>query len=150
MTTVYPGLLEELKELGGGKLNGLSPKAESYALLYNADLFKKYKVEAPGDGMTWEEILRLAGEFPATGDKNTRIWGLSSFGSGNLVMDIARTEGLAYVDTNTLKATANTTAWKNAYRLSVEATKSGVLDEKSVFPAKVIWKAVRSLWDAQL
>lgn len=130
MTTVYPGLLEELKELGGGKLNGLSPKAESYALLYNADLFKKYKVEAPGDGMTWEEILRLAGEFPATGDKNTRIWGLSSFGSGNLVMDIARTEGLAYVDTNTLKATANTTAWKNAYRLSVEATKSGVLDEK--------------------
>lgn len=129
-TTLYPGLLEELKKQGGGKLYGLSPKTESYALLYNADLFKKYNVKAPIDGMTWEEILKLAKKFPTKGDKNTRIWGLSSFGSSNLVMDIARTEGLTYMDPNTLKATANTAAWKNAYRISSEATKSGVLDER--------------------
>ncbi|KAA8753953.1 ABC transporter substrate-binding protein [Paenibacillus sp. UASWS1643] len=129
-TTLYPGLLDELKEQGGGKLYGLSPKADSYALLYNADLFKKYNVKTPTDGMTWEEILNLAKKFPTKGDKNSRIWGLSSFGSSNLVMDIARTEGLTYLDPNTLKATANTTAWKNAYRLSSEATKSGVLDEQ--------------------
>ncbi|KUP23328.1 extracellular solute-binding protein [Paenibacillus sp. DMB5] len=130
MTTLYPGLLDELKKQGGGQLYGLSSKAESYALLYNADLFKKYKVKTPSDGMTWEEILNLAKKFPVKGDKNSRIWGLSSFGSSNLVMDIARTEGLTYVDPSTLKATANTTAWKNAYRISVEATKSGVLDER--------------------
>ncbi len=129
-TTLYPGLLDELRKQGGGKLYGLSPKAESYALLYNADLFKKYNVKVPSDGMTWEEILNLAKKFPTTGDKNTRIWGLNSFGSSNLVMDIARTEGLTYLDPNTLKATANTAAWKNAYRISSEATKSGVLDER--------------------
>ncbi|MEC0124511.1 ABC transporter substrate-binding protein [Paenibacillus pabuli] len=128
-TTLYPGLLDELKEQGGGKLYGLSPKTDSYALLYNADLFKKYNVKVPSDGMTWEEILNLAKKFPTKGDKNSRIWGLSSFGSSNLVMDIARTEGLTYMDPNTLKATANTTAWKNVYRLASEATKSGVLDE---------------------
>ncbi|CAH1220692.1 hypothetical protein PAECIP111892_04898 [Paenibacillus auburnensis] len=135
-TSLYPGLLTELKKQGGGNLYGLSPDAGSYALLYNADLFKKYKVKAPSDGMTWEEILNLAKKFPAKGDKKTRIWGLSSFGSSNLVMDIARTEGLTYIDPTTLKATANTTAWKNAYRLSVEATKSGVLDEKISLPGK--------------
>ncbi|MGN7762482.1 ABC transporter substrate-binding protein [Paenibacillus sp. 22594] len=129
-TTLYPGLLDELKKQGGGTLYGLSPKADSYALLYNADLFKKYNVKAPSDGMTWEEILNLAKKFPTKGDKNSRIWGLSSFGSSNLVMDIARTEGLTYIDPTTLKATANTTAWKNAYRIASEATKSGVLDEK--------------------
>lgn len=128
-TTLYPGLLDELKKQGGGKLYGLSPKADSYALLYNADLFKKYNVKTPTDGMTWEEILNLAKKFPTKGDKNSRIWGLSSTGSSNLVMEIARTEGLTYMDPNTLKATANTAAWKNAYRLSSEATKSGVLDE---------------------
>ncbi|MGV2966982.1 ABC transporter substrate-binding protein [Paenibacillus sp. AGC30] len=128
-TALYPGLLDELKKQGGGKLYGLSPKADSYALLYNADLFKKYNVKTPTDGMTWEEILNLAKKFPTKGDKNSRIWGLSSTGSSNLVMDIARTEGLTYLDPNTLKATANTAAWKNAYRLSSEATKSGVLDE---------------------
>ncbi|MEO2204875.1 extracellular solute-binding protein [Paenibacillus pabuli] len=129
-TTLYPGLLDELKEQGAGKLYGLSPKVDSYALLYNADLFKKYNVKAPSDGTTWEEILNLAKKFPTKGDKNSRIWGLSSFGSSNLVMDIARTEGLTYMDPSTLKVTANTTAWKNAYRLSSEATKSGVLDER--------------------
>ncbi|MDQ0173579.1 ABC transporter substrate-binding protein [Paenibacillus tundrae] len=128
-TTLYPGLLDELKKQGGGKLYGLSPKADSYALLYNADLFKKYNVKVPNDGMTWEEILNLAQKFPTKGDKNSRIWGLSSFGSSNLVMDIARTEGLTYMDPGTLKATANTTAWKNAYRLASETTKSGALDE---------------------
>ncbi|WP_336763317.1 ABC transporter substrate-binding protein [Paenibacillus sp. USHLN196] len=128
-TTLYPGLLDELKKQGGGKLYGLSPKADSYALLYNADLFKKYNVKTPTDGMTWEEILNLAKKFPTKGDKNSRIWGLSTTGSSNLVMEIARTEGLTYMDSNTLKATANTAAWKNAYRLSSEATKSGVLDE---------------------
>ncbi|AIQ71744.1 ABC transporter substrate-binding protein [Paenibacillus graminis] len=130
MTTVYPGLLDELEKQGGGKLYGLSPKTDSYALLYNADLFEQYNVNAPSDGMTWEEILTLAKKFPTKGDKNTRIWGLSSFGSSNLVMDIARTEGLTYMDPKTLEASADTAAWKNAYRLSVEATKSGVLDER--------------------
>lgn len=128
-TTLYPGLVDELKRLGSGKLNGLSPRTDSYALLYNADLFKKYNVKVPSNGVTWEEILKLASKFPTTGDKNSRIWGLSSFGSSNLVMNIARTEGLTYIDPHTLKTTANTTAWKNAYRLSIEATKSGVLDE---------------------
>lgn len=129
-TTIYPGLLDELKKQGGGQLYGLSPKADSYALLYNADLFKKYNVKVPSDGMTWKEILNLAQKFPTKGDKNSRIWGLSSFGSSNLVMDIARTEGLTYMNPNTLKASANTAAWKNAYHLASEATKSGVLDER--------------------
>jgi len=129
-TTLYPGLLDELRKQGGGKLYGLSPNAGSYALLYNADLFKKYNVKVPADGITWEEIVNLAKKFPTKGDKNSRIWGLSSFGSGNLVMDIARTEGLTYIDPNTLKATANSKEWKKAYRLSSEATKSGVLDER--------------------
>lgn len=135
-TTLYPGLLDELKKQGGGQLYGLSPTVESYALLYNVDLFKKHKVKLPSDGMTWAEILKLAGQFPTNGDKNSRIWGLSSFGSSNLVMDIARTEGLTYLDPNTLKATANSTAWKNAYRSSIEATKSGVLDEGITLSAK--------------
>lgn len=134
--TIYPGLLDELKKQGGGKLYGLSPKADSYALLYNVDLFKKYNVKLPSDGMTWGEILNLAKKFPTKGDKDSRIWGLSASGSSNLVMDIARTEGLTYVDPNTLKATANTTDWKNAYRLSSEATKSGVLDERISLSSK--------------
>ncbi|GFN33986.1 hypothetical protein PCURB6_42460 [Paenibacillus curdlanolyticus] len=71
--------------------------------------------------------MKLAAKFPTKGDKSTRIRGLSASGSSNLVMDIARTEGLTYIDPDTLKAAANTDAWKKSYRLSVEATKSGAL-----------------------
>jgi multiple sugar transport system substrate-binding protein len=51
-------------------------------------------------------------------------------------MDIARTEGLTYMDPDTLKASANTIAWKNAYRIASEATKSGVLDERITLSGK--------------
>ena len=136
MTTLNPGLLDELKKQGGGNLYGLSHKADSYALMYNVDLFKKNNVELPSEGATWEEILTIASKFPTTGDQNNRIWGLHSFGSSNLAMDIARTEGLTYIDPNTLKATVDTADWKNVYRLAVEATKSGVLDERVSLSSK--------------
>ncbi|MGF7048167.1 multiple sugar transport system substrate-binding protein [Paenibacillus sp. DS2015] len=125
-TTLYPSLLAELKRQGGGKLYGLSPKVGSYAIMYNVDLFKKYNVKLPKDGMTWEEIFKLASKFPTKGDKDSRIWGLSS----NIdPMEISRTEGLIGIDPNTLKATANTTAWKKAYQLSIEANNSGVIPQ---------------------
>ncbi|NGZ76545.1 extracellular solute-binding protein [Saccharibacillus alkalitolerans] len=133
---LYPGLTDELKKQGGGKLYGLSKSVQANAVLYNADLFKKYKVELPKDGMTWEEILKLARKFPTSGDKDSRIWGLSSFGSSNLAMQIARTEGLAPIDPATLKVTANTPEWKKAYNISIEATKAGVLDEGISLSAK--------------
>lgn len=122
-TTLYPGLLDELKRQGGGKLYGLTPKVGSSALLYNVDLFKKYNIELPKDGMNWEEILTLASKFPTTGDKDSRIWGLGygrGYGYGNFAMLVARTEGLTSIDPDTLKATANTPGWKKAYSLSIK------------------------------
>lgn len=133
---LYPGLIDELKKQGGGELYGLSKSVQTNALFYNADLFEKYNVEPPKDGMTWEEVLKLARKFPTAGDKDSRIWGLSSFGSANLAMQIARTEGLSPIDPETLKVTSNTPAWKKAYDISIGATKSGVLDEKISLSAK--------------
>ncbi|WP_172195930.1 ABC transporter substrate-binding protein [Saccharibacillus qingshengii] len=134
--SVYPGLIDELKKQGGGELYGLSKSVQAKALLYNADLFKKYNVELPKDGMTWEDILKLAAKFPTQGDKNSRIWGLSAFGSSNLAMDIARTEGLTPVDPETFKVTANTPIWKKIYNMAANATKSGALDERISLSAK--------------
>lgn len=126
--TLYPDLLDALKVKG--KLYGLSPRFNTEAIFYNADLFKKYNVPMPKDGMTWEEILKLAAKFPTTGTKDTRIWGLH-YPLDNytyLINDIATAEGATRFNPDTLKVTINTAAWKKVYSMAIKAIKSNTIE----------------------
>ena len=133
MTTYSQGILESIKELGEGKLYGLSPKFSISGVLYNADLFKKYGVEPPHDGMTWQEILDLAARFPTDGDAKERIYG---FGTQNgtsvtdLAYRIARSQGLSYYNEQTKQITINTDSWKNVYKLALDAISSKAIYER--------------------
>jgi len=126
--TIYPGLLDALKS--GGKLYGLSPYFNTQSIFYNVDLFKKYKVPFPKDGMTWEEILKLAAKFPTAGSKNSRVWGLDfpldSY--AYLLNNMAVSEGLSRYDAAGTKAAMNTAAWKKTYAAAVNAIKSGTIE----------------------
>jgi multiple sugar transport system substrate-binding protein len=130
--SIYPGLLDALKV--NGKLGGLTPIFETQSIFYNADLFKKYNVPLPKDGMTWEEILKLAAKFPTGGTKNTRIWGLQYplDKYTYLINDIADAEGLARYNPNTLKATINTASWKKVYGTAITAIKSNAIEGSNV------------------
>ncbi|MNO15419.1 putative ABC transporter substrate-binding protein YesO [compost metagenome] len=126
--TIYPGLLDALKV--NGKLYGLSPYFNTESIFYNVDLFKKYNVPLPKDGMTWEEILKLAAKFPTKGSKDTRVWGLY-YPLDNyvyLINDMATSEGLSRYDANTLKVTIHTPAWKKLYSTAITAMKSGTME----------------------
>lgn len=126
-TPFLPGMVEMLREQGGGKLYGLSPSFTTSVIYYNADLFAKYGVELPHDGMTWQEIIDTARRFPTDGDEKSRIYG---FGDDyNLQLEdlagrIARTHGLKEVDPKTKKVTVNTEGWKQAYQLALDAVES--------------------------
>ncbi|MGG0824210.1 extracellular solute-binding protein [Paenibacillus turicensis] len=127
MTTYSQGVLDSIKEMGEGKLYALSPKFNINAIFYNADLFKKYGVEPPRDGMTWEEILDTARRFPTDGTEKGRIYGYGS-NSGTsldqLATDIANAQGLSYYNGKSKKITMNTDYWKNIYKMSVDAVAS--------------------------
>lgn len=121
--TIYPALLDMLKEKGGGKLYGLSPTFYGNTIFYNADLFNKYGIELPHDGMTWQEILDLARRFPTDGDEKSRIYGYGTnygLSVSNLVSQIASSEGLIDVNPDTLKVTVNTDSWKRVYKLALD------------------------------
>lgn len=131
-TTIYPGLLDALKM--NGKLYGLSPNFNTESIFYNADLFKKYNVPLPKDGMTWEEILKLAAKFPTTGSKDTRVWGLH-YPLDNytyLINDIATSEGLTKYNPSTQKVTINTAAWKKVYSMAITAIKSNSIEGSNI------------------
>ncbi|WP_068783725.1 ABC transporter substrate-binding protein [Paenibacillus phocaensis] len=128
--SIFPGIINLLKEQGGGKLYGLAPTFYGNAIFYNADLFAKYGVEVPHDGMTWQEILDTARRFPTEGDKDTRVYGFgTNYGMtlDNLASSIARTQGLQYLNTNSMKMTLNTDSWKQAYKLALDALDSGAV-----------------------
>ncbi|MBA9086806.1 multiple sugar transport system substrate-binding protein [Fontibacillus solani] len=129
--TIYPGLIDLLKEKGEGKLYGLSPSFYGNVIYYNADLFEKYGVEVPHDGMTWQEILDTARRFPTDGDEKTRIYGYGNQYGGvtanNLADQIARTQGLQSINPDTMKITLNTDSWKQAYKLALDAIESKAL-----------------------
>lgn len=132
--TIYPALLELLKEKGGGKLYGLSPSFYGDAVFYNADLFKKYGIDLPKDGITWQELLDSARRFPTDGEEKTRIYGYGnrySLGASELVQSIASTEGLKYINQDTQKVTINTDSWKKAVKLAMDA-----LDSKAIYNPK--------------
>lgn len=129
--SIFPGLMEILKEKGGGKLYGLSPTFYGTALYYNADLFAKYGIEVPHDGMSWQEILDTARRFPTDGDKKTRVYGFGSdYGMSleNLASSISSTQGLNYINPDTMKLTINTDSWKQVYKMAMDA-----LDSKAIY-----------------
>ncbi|AZK48948.1 ABC transporter substrate-binding protein [Paenibacillus lentus] len=128
--SIYPALLDILKEQGGGKLYGLAPFFFANVLFYNADLFAKYGVEVPHDGVTWQEIIDTARQFPTEGDEKTRVYGFGSdhgMSLEDLASSIASTQGLKYLNTDKMKITLNTDSWKQAYKLAMEAIDSGTI-----------------------
>ncbi|GAA3403241.1 sugar ABC transporter substrate-binding protein [Paenibacillus hodogayensis] len=53
--------LETIKKISDdGKLYGLPYNRQFNALYYNKDIFDKFGVEYPKDGMTWEDVIQLS------------------------------------------------------------------------------------------
>ncbi|MCD9025964.1 hypothetical protein [Cohnella silvisoli] len=47
-------------------------------VVYNKDLFTKYEVPLPEDGMSWDSLLQLAARFPTSGTSEERIYGIKT------------------------------------------------------------------------
>jgi multiple sugar transport system substrate-binding protein len=129
---ILPSVTETLKSKGGGKLYGLSPVFYSQALFYNKDLFEQHGVPLPKNQMSWEEILELAKRFPTDGQDTNRTYGFTySYASPTMryqyMSNIGNTLGLSFIDTENLKLTMNTDAWKKVLQSTIDALKSGAL-----------------------
>ncbi|WP_175471468.1 ABC transporter substrate-binding protein [Fontibacillus panacisegetis] len=131
---IVPGLVDQLREIGDGRLYGLAPTFKSSAIFYNKDLFKKYGVEFPSDGISWYDIIDLARRFPTEGDKQTRIYGYTGgdvyeapIDLVTLIDKMSRAEGLSIVNTDKMKMTIDTDAWKKLIQTAIEADQSGTI-----------------------
>jgi multiple sugar transport system substrate-binding protein len=125
---MVPAVVEYLKNKGGGKLYGLSPTFSAKALFYNKDLFDAQGLPYPKDKMSWEDVLKLAQQFPTTGTDDTRIYGLaqSMFTQDptELMQTIAASKMLSVLDAEGKNLTINTPEWKKIFEEVVAAYQS--------------------------
>lgn len=127
--TIYPALIELIRDYGDGKLYGLTPNFYGTAIMYNVDLFNKYGVKLPHDGMSWYDILELAKQFPTDGDEDSRVYGFDNnwgLTLSQLTDMISSSEGVEFIDTNNMRVTLNTDSWKKIIKSAHEALEADV------------------------
>lgn len=127
---LIPGLVDYLKELGGGKLYALTPNFYSQVLYYNKDVFDKYQIAYPTDRMSWDQVLQLARSFPTEGEEKERVYGLK-FGYNESLFEIASTfaasQGINYVNASKKEMTINSDSWRNVFQSALDAVNSNAL-----------------------
>ena len=85
------------------------------ALYYNKDIFDKFGVSYPKDGMTWDQVYELAKKVTRKED-NVQFRGLEP----NVTERPASQLSLPYVDPKTHKALINTDPWKRVLEFMVK------------------------------
>jgi len=118
--TLYKGMLEHNKV--DGRLYALSPFFQASVLNYNKDLFAKYGIELPQDGISMLEVLELSAQFSAAGSKKDGVVGYhQTFGAtpSGYMYEVMNNEGLLPYRLATGKVTVDTPAWQEVFRTLV-------------------------------
>ncbi|WP_072731763.1 ABC transporter substrate-binding protein [Paenibacillus sp. NAIST15-1] len=136
-----PGLIDSIKNLGNGKLYGLTPQVSVRALYYNTKLFKENQIDPPTNKMTWQEVLHLASRFTNVKQGNDPVHGMYySYGdAGTVMFDIADSSGLKLFDPKGKKVLINSDSWKKAIKLATDAVRSEAVyfaPEEQIYPSE--------------
>jgi multiple sugar transport system substrate-binding protein len=108
LTRFEPQSLEAIKAAAQRDDLVAIPYTRSFsALYYNKDIFDKFAVPYPKDGMTWQEATELAKRLTRL-DGTTQYRGLEPNVPERMAMQLS----LPFVDTNTNKAVINNELWK--------------------------------------
>ena len=84
LNRIEPSTIESLKNATSkGAIYGLPKYTNGVVLFYNKDVFKKFGVPFPTDGMTWDEVLKLATTMTRV-DNGTQYRGMGFFYSNML------------------------------------------------------------------
>jgi multiple sugar transport system substrate-binding protein len=112
-----PVLMEELKTFStNGETVALPFKMNIPAFFYNKDLFDKFGVSYPANGMTWDEVFEKAKQLTRV-DGSTQYLGVYTGGADRMAMGA----NLPYVDPKTNRGILQTDDWKQVLTLFASA-----------------------------
>lgn len=131
---IHPGVMEQMRNARNGELYGLSTDISAQLLYYNQDLFDNLGVDPPQDGMTWDDLLKLAQRITqASPSADGAIGFLPDFtGPSGLASLIALTEGLGIFPYRASAGLmlADTPSWRHIFKTALEAYQADVFRTK--------------------
>ncbi|WP_248930360.1 ABC transporter substrate-binding protein [Paenibacillus hamazuiensis] len=108
-----PEALETLKIAGGQDyLAGLPAYTNTFALFYNKDIFDKFGVPYPKDGMYWDEVAELAKKLTKS-DGGVQIRGIFPDGIGRIQQQLS----IPFADFTANKSLLTNESWKEAFEI---------------------------------
>lgn len=103
-----PAVIALQRQLADGKMYGLPAYMGTSGLYYNKDIFDKFSVDYPTDGLTWDDVYELAVKLTRN-DGEQQYYG---FANDNLNYIQANQLSLDLVDPNTFTANFESEPWK--------------------------------------
>ncbi|WP_284638252.1 ABC transporter substrate-binding protein [Paenibacillus silviterrae] len=105
--------LQTLKIAGGQDfLPGLPAYTNTFALFYNKDIFDKFGVPYPKDGMFWDEVAELAKKFNRM-ENGAMYRGVFPDGIGRIQQQLS----IPFADFTANKSLVNTEQWREAFQI---------------------------------
>ncbi|MGZ9585097.1 ABC transporter substrate-binding protein [Paenibacillus marinisediminis] len=126
---MLPGLIDMLREQGGGGLYALAPAYNTKVLFYNADLFHKYGIELPTNQMSWKELLQLGERFVYIESEEGQLYGIANpyNDRSELMSSIIQGSNLQLIDARGENALVNTQSWRDLFQMTASAVSSGAI-----------------------
>ncbi|MDF2721303.1 MAG: transporter substrate-binding protein [Paenibacillus sp.] len=109
LTQLQPNLIQLLRDVGG--VYGLPYNIATYILLYNKDLFDKFGVPYPKDGMLWDDLHSVAQRMSRV-DSGVQYRGFSSDFWFSLLLN---QRALPVIDAQTSKAAFTSTPFAQLF-----------------------------------
>lgn len=108
LNRIEPTVVELQRQLANGGIFGLPAFIGTSGLYYNKDLFDKFAVPYPKDGITWDEVYDLAVKLTRK-DGDVQYYGFANDNSNYLQVN---QYSLDLVDPKTMKAAFESDPWK--------------------------------------
>lgn len=112
LTDFEPSALDTVRKASNGMLGALPYRTNAFTLYYNRDIFDKFGVPYPRNGMTWDDAYALSRQMTRV-DNGVQYYGLGGFRSSAFFLQ--NQYGLEPVDPKTNKATFGNEQWKRFF-----------------------------------
>jgi len=142
LSRIEPGLVEAIKQRSDGGMYGIPYENSTMAIYYNKDIFDKFGVEYPKDGMTWDEFYELARKVTGSIDGQDYI----GFSPSQNHMVLMNPFSLPLIDPATGRSTYGDAKWKTiletellrfakdpVYKSAMEKYRKGKLPDTNTF-----------------
>jgi len=119
LSKLEPSAVELQKGFANNGMYGLPVFTNTLGLFYNKNLFDKFGVEYPKDGLNWDQLKDLAKRLSRT-EGGVSYKGLVMSSSANIVLN---QYSAAYIDPATKKSIFTTDSFKKAFELLTSVSK---------------------------